>query len=119
MTVCLCKDPSGYQFSLTSGICGNDDLPDILPVKLVFYRIILFGCLANHHQFHFLWHHRKSGKFPFGIFFIVFFRICQGYQMSQCPGHYIIFSFQGSIPLLAAVKDSCDISGNRRFLRDH
>ena len=119
MAVCLCKDPPCYQFSLTSGICGNDDLPDILPVKLGFHRIILLGGLAYHHQFHFLRHHGKRGKLPFGIFFIVFFRICQCYQMSQGPGHYIVFSFQGSVPLLTAVEDSGNVSGNGWLLRNY
>ena len=119
MAVCLCKDPSCYQLAFPPCICSNDDLSDILPVKLGFHRIVLLGGLAYHHQLHFLRHHGKSGKLPFGIFFIVFFRICQCYQMSQGPGHYIVFSFQGSVPLLTAAEDSGDVSGNGWLLRNY
>ena len=86
--------------------------------ELVVYTLNSQG-LAYHHQFHFLRHHGKRGKLPFGIFFIVFFRICQCYQMSQGPGHYIVFSFQGSVPLLTTVEDSGNVSGNGWLLRNY
>ena len=116
MAVCLVKNPAGYQFSFTSGVCSNDDIFDVFSVKLCFYCIVLFTGLSDHHQFHFIRHHRKGGHFPFGIFSVIFFRICQCDQMSQCPGHHIFFSFQCSIAFLVTVKYPGNVSGNGRFL---
>ena len=53
------------------------------------------------------------------IFFIIFFRVCQGHQMSQCPGYHIIFPFQNASVFLTGAKNSGDVSCNGWFLCDY
>ena len=47
MTAGFVQDPAGNQFSLTSGIGGNDDLRDIFPEKLCLYIMVLFGYVLS------------------------------------------------------------------------
>ena len=99
--------------------CGNYHSFIIISKKLGFYCLILFRCLADHHQLHVLWHHGKCGHFPFCIFLIVFLRVCQGNQMPQRPGNDVVFSFQDLIALLGTMKHPCNISSHGRFFCDN
>ena len=115
MTVGFFQDPSGYQLSFPSRISGNNYFPDILSVQLGLHRLILLRSLTDYHKLHLLRHHRQCCHIPFLILFVIFFRVCQSHQMSQCPGNHVFVSFQCSSGRLAAVQYSCDIPSYRRI----
>ena len=73
--VCFFQDPSGNQLALTPRIGGNDDLSHVVSVKLCFHCIVLFGCLFDHHQLHFLWNHGEMLHFPLPVLFVIAFRV--------------------------------------------
>ena len=113
------QDPSCYEFALSSGICGDDDVSDVLTEKLRLDRLILFRCLTDHDQLHLIRHHRERLHIPFHVLLIIFFRICQSYQVSQCPGHSIVLSFQDSVPFLITMENPCNVSCHGRLLRNY
>ena len=113
------QNPAGYKLSLPSRICGDDHASDVLPEKKGFHCPELLAGLRDHHQFHFVRHHRESLHLPFHIFLIVGFRVCQRHQMAQCPGDNVVPSFHSTVQFLFTVKDPGNIPGHRRFLCDY
>ena len=59
MTVRFVKNPAGYQFTFSSGICGYYNIVYVFSVQLRFYCIVLFTGLSNNYQLHSVRQHGK------------------------------------------------------------
>ena len=65
---------------------------------------------------------RKNGQIcilPFGISFIVAYRLCQFHQMTNTPADNIAISYEKTIFTFICTKHLCNALGNRWFLRQH
>ena len=115
MTAGLVKDPAGNQLAFTAGVCGDDDLGDVLAEQLCFDVAVLSRGLLYDGQFPLLWDHGKKGHVPFTETLVIFFRIRKCNEMPQRPCDDIPAAFDRAGKILMAVQNPGNIAGYRRF----
>ena len=115
----LLHDPPGYQFSLTAGVGGDDQIADVAPAHLGLYRPELPPGLRNYHRFHSVGQHGQSKHIPLGPSLVIVLRGRQLHQMAQGPGDNVALPLQKALAGLFAAQHTGQFPRYRGLFRQY
>ena len=111
----LLEYPASHKLPFASGIRGNDDTANILPVKKMLHDLELILGLVNDHGLKLLWQNWEVPQLPTSIFGPIEIRRTQRDKMPQGPRHDIIIAFKILAPVHAP-KHAGKLLSNTRLL---